>query len=64
MVRNIIDLIENNTDPSSMPRQEPSFSNFVYRDNESVGFGQAKQKLEMYANNFNRGVIPDHLVCV
>lgn len=64
MVRNIVDLIQSNTDQSSMPRQQPSFSQFLYRDNERVGFGEAKKKLEQYANYFNRGVIPNYLACV
>lgn len=64
MVRQIIDSIEENTDLTSMPRSEPSFRNFVYRENERVGFGEAKKKLEQYANYFNNGVIPNHLNCV
>ncbi len=48
----------------SMPRQEPSFGAFLYRDNDRVGFAEAKKKLEMYANYFNNGVIPKYLACV
>ena len=44
--------------------QEQSFSNFLYRDGDRVGFGEAKKKLEQYANYFNRGVIPNYLACV
>lgn len=29
-----------------------------------MGFGEAKKKLEQYANLFNRGVIPRYLNCV
>lgn len=64
MVKNIVTLIESNTDNYSMPQQEPSFGNFLYRDNDRVGFGEAKKKLELYANYFNQGVIPRYLSCV
>lgn len=64
MVRNIVSIIESNTDPSSMPMQEQTFSNFLYREGDRVGFGEAKKKLEQYANYFNRGVIPHYLACV
>lgn len=29
-----------------------------------MGFGEAKRKLEQYANYFNRGVVPNTLNCV
>lgn len=47
-----------------MPQQEPSFAQFLYRDNDRVGFGEAKKKLELFANYFNQGVIPRYLSCV
>jgi len=31
MVRNVVSIIEANTDAHSMPPQEPSFSNFLFR---------------------------------
>lgn len=47
-----------------MPRQSPSFSQFLYSDSNNVGFAEARRKLELYANYFNRGVIPQYLACV
>lgn len=64
MIRNIVSIIEGNTDETSMPRQEPVFSQYLFRDSNNIGFGEAKRKLEQYANHFNRGVIPNYLNCI
>lgn len=64
MVQNIVQLIESNTDLNSMPKQSPSFAQFLYSDSNNVGFSEAKRKLELYANYYNRGVIPNYLACV
>lgn len=64
MIRNIVSIIEGNTDEISMPRQEPSFSQYLFRNQNNIGFGEAKRKLEQYANQYNRGVIPNILNCI
>lgn len=64
MVRNIVSIIEGNTDETSMPREEPVFSHYLFRESNNIGFGEAKRKLEQYANLYNRGVIPNYLNCI
>ena len=62
-MRQIVETIEQNTEHRSLPHQEPSIGDFIYRDTQNVGFSEAKKKVEQYANLFNRGVIPNHLSC-
>ena len=45
MVHNIVQLIQSNTDANSMPRQAPSFGQFLYQDGSNVGFAEARRKL-------------------
>ena len=47
-----------------MPRQDPVFSQYLFRESNNIGFGEAKRKLEQYANHYNRGVIPNYLNCI
>lgn len=64
MVKNIVDIIEPNVDALSLSRQAPRFSEFLYQYNKNPGFGEAKKRLQDYANNFNRGIIPNTLTCI
>ena len=76
MVRNILQLIEDNTDRNTTPRESPSILNFIYQLNSSnnvtgsrvgkneVDFDQAIRAVEEYANKYNNGIIPNNLECI
>ena len=64
MLHMILSTIEQNTDFYTMPPQEKSVKNFITNGSNNLTFGEALKKLEMYANAFNGGVIPNYLNCV
>jgi hypothetical protein len=41
MVRSIIECLEENIDKTSMPPENPSIRNFLYRDSDRINFEQA-----------------------
>ena len=63
MVKNIVNIVEGNTDENSMPYQQKNFSRFLFKDNYNAGFGEAKKKLELFANQYNAGIVPNYLNC-
>ncbi len=64
MVRNLLQLIEDVTDNTTTPRQNPSILNYVYRSINDVTFEQALTSIKEYANEFNGGLIPKSLECI
>ena len=58
MVRSIVDSIEKNTDMNTMPRENPSFRDFLYRSYPDANLDQAKLALNDYASRYNQGRIP------
>ena len=44
-MRQIVETIEQNTEHRSLPHQEPSIGDFIYRDTQNVGFSEAKKKV-------------------
>lgn len=64
MVQSIIDTIEKNTDYNTMPRENSSFRDFLYREHKNPTLDNAIEALNQYAARYNGGHIPDHLECV
>ena len=60
MVRNILIMIQNNTDQDTMPREEPSIFNYVYRNKneDDVDFTLAQTRLKEYTEKYNQGEVP------
>lgn len=65
MVRSLLEIIEKNTDKDTMPRQEPSIFNFVYKNKgeDDIDFNSAQMKFEEYVKKYNNGQIPQRLTC-
>jgi hypothetical protein len=64
MVRTLVHLIEDVTDNSTTPRQNPSILNFIYRNKNELTFNDALKSVKDYANEFNGGLIPKNLKCI
>ena len=64
MLHSIIETIEKNTDYNTMPRENPSFRDYLYREHKSPNLENALHALEQYAGRYNGGRIPEHLECV
>ena len=58
MVESIIETIEKNTDMNTMPRQNPSFKNFLFSKKKDANLEDALQALHDYAAKYNRSQIP------
>lgn len=55
MVRQIVDIIESNTDPDEIPQQPFSYQNFysdhfykIYEDGKAAGLGSRELKLQSW----------------
>ena len=62
MVRNIMETIENNTDPEIYRSGRPGVLDYVYEKYQAldgrVGFEEAKYGIKEYSERFNNGQIP------
>lgn len=64
MVRSLLQVIEDVTDLSTTPRDNPSIMNYIYRNSNDVTFDQALSAIKEFANIYNGGVIPKNLECL
>lgn len=64
MVRSLLQVIEDVTDLSTTPRDNPSIMNYIYRNSNDVTFDQALSAIKEIANIYNGGVIPKNLECL
>jgi hypothetical protein len=59
-----LQIIEDNTDHNTTPRQNPSIINHIYQNKSVATFDDALTSVREYANQFNNGVIPKSLECI
>lgn len=64
MVRSLLQMIEDVTDLSTTPRDNPSIMNYIYRNSNDVTFDQALNAIKEFANIYNGGLIPKNLECL
>jgi len=64
MVRSLLQIIEDVTDLSTTPRDNPSIMNYIYRNGNDVTFDQALSAIKEFTNIYKDGVIPKNLECL
>ncbi len=61
MVYSIIDQIERVVDKSSMPIENPSIRNFIFRASDKITFETAIEEFKNYVRLTNGGEVPNHV---